>query len=138
MRNLIGQHKYSVPSIVYINVVRVRANKQPSQDCNHQVGPEPHNLNNFIGWKREFERAAKANDVLDCLTGEEVGPPRPRREDYCVKLIEIDTRRPIRAKNAALAFTPSTDDDGQTDDAQVMSRSRLRPWWHIQGARSIE
>ena len=27
---------------------------------------------NFISWKREFERAAKVNDIFEYLTGEEV------------------------------------------------------------------
>ena len=53
---------------------------------------------NFIGWKREFERAAKANDIFEYLTGEEVVPSQPRKEDYFVKLVEVDTRRPSRAK----------------------------------------
>jgi hypothetical protein len=56
---------------------------------------------NFIGWKREFERAAKANDILDYLTGGEVVPPKPQKEDYFVKSIEADTRRPIRGKKTA-------------------------------------
>ena len=53
---------------------------------------------NFIGWKREFDRAAKANDILEYLTGDEVVPPKPKKEDYFVKSTEADTRRPIRAK----------------------------------------
>jgi len=36
---------------------------------------------NFVGWKREFERAAKTNDILEYLTGEEVVPPKPKKED---------------------------------------------------------
>ena len=74
---------------------------------------------NFIGWKREFERAAKANDVLEYLTGEEVVPPKPRNEDYFVKSIEADTHRP-RTRKTAQSFTPSTDDDDETADVQTM------------------
>lgn len=37
---------------------------------------------NFVSWKREFERAARANEILDYLTGEEVVPPKPKKEDY--------------------------------------------------------
>lgn len=33
--------------------------------------------NFIIGWKREFERAAKVNDILKYLTGEDVVPPKP-------------------------------------------------------------
>jgi hypothetical protein len=56
---------------------------------------------NFVSWKREFERAAKANDILEYLTGEEVVPSKPKKEDYFIKLIEVDTRCPIRAKKTA-------------------------------------
>jgi hypothetical protein len=47
---------------------------------------------NFIGWKREFERAAKANDTFKYLNGEEVVPPKPKKEDYFAK--PVGTRRP--------------------------------------------
>jgi hypothetical protein len=83
---------------------------------------------NFISWKREFERAAKANDIFEYLTGDEVVPSKPKKEDYFVKLIEVDTRRPIRAKKTAQTFTPSTDDDDETDDARTMMSTNTLRW----------
>ena len=85
---------------------------------------------NFIGWKREFERAAKANDVLEYLTGEEVVPPKPRNEDYFVKSIEADTHRP-RTRKTAQSFTPSTDDDDETADVQTMMSTNNSLRWQI-------
>ncbi|OQD66333.1 hypothetical protein PENDEC_c047G03013 [Penicillium decumbens] len=38
--------------------------------------------NNFISWERGFERAAEANDTLEHLTGEEVIPPKPKKNNY--------------------------------------------------------
>ncbi|KFY25558.1 hypothetical protein V493_04586 [Pseudogymnoascus sp. VKM F-4281 (FW-2241)] len=86
---------------------------------------------NFVGWKREFERAAKANDILEYLTGEEVVPPKPQKEDYFVKSIEAETRRPFRAKKTAQNFTPSTDDDDETADVQAMMSTNNSLRWHI-------
>ena len=86
---------------------------------------------NFIGWKREFERAAKANDILEYLTGEEVVPPKPQKEDYFVKSIEADTRRPIRAKKTAQTFTPPMDDDDETADVQTMMSTNNSLRWQI-------
>ncbi|KFZ24291.1 hypothetical protein V502_01231 [Pseudogymnoascus sp. VKM F-4520 (FW-2644)] len=86
---------------------------------------------NFVGWKREFERAAKANDILEYLTGEEVVPPKPQKEDYFVKSIEAETRRPFRAKKTAQTFTPSTDDDDETADVQAMMSTNNSLRWHI-------
>jgi hypothetical protein len=87
---------------------------------------------NFIGWKREFERAAKANDILEYLTGDEVVPPKPKKEDYFVTSTEADTRRPIRAKKTAQTFTPLTDDDDETDDAQTIRMSTNNTFrWQI-------
>jgi hypothetical protein len=37
---------------------------------------------NFISWKRHFERAAKALDVLDLLTGKEEVLEKPQRRVY--------------------------------------------------------
>src|SRR4051812_8526219 len=37
---------------------------------------------NFITWKREFEREAKAHDVLDLFTGDEEILEKPKKEDY--------------------------------------------------------
>jgi hypothetical protein len=86
---------------------------------------------NFIGWKREFERAAKANDIFEYLTGEEVIPSKPRKEGYFEKLIEVDTRRPVQAKKKARTFTPSTDDDGETDDAHTIISTNNTLRWQI-------
>jgi hypothetical protein len=86
---------------------------------------------NFIGWKREFERAAKANDIFEYLSGEEAVPSKPRKEDYFVKLIERDTRRPVQAKKKAQTFTPSTDDDGETDDVQTVMSTNNALCWQI-------
>jgi hypothetical protein len=56
---------------------------------------------NFVSWKRKFERTAKANNILEYLTSEEVVPSKPKKEDYFIKLIKVDTRRPIQAKKTA-------------------------------------
>jgi hypothetical protein len=37
---------------------------------------------NFITWRREFEREAKAHDVLDLFTGNEDILEKPQKEDY--------------------------------------------------------
>lgn len=67
---------------------------------------------NFVSWKRDFERAAKVYDVLEYLTGKEVVPPRPRKDDYFPRTIDADTRRQTRAMSAqAQAATPSTEGD---------------------------
>jgi gag-polypeptide of LTR copia-type len=86
---------------------------------------------NFISWKREFERAAKANDILEYLTGEEVVPSKPKKEDYFVKPIEVDTRRPIPAKKKAQNVTPSTDDDDETNDVQTMTSTNNSLRWQM-------
>ena len=86
---------------------------------------------NFISWKREFERAAKANDIFEYLTGEEVVPSKPKKEDYFVKTIEVDTRRPIPAKKKAQNVTPSTDDDDETNDVQTMISTNNSLRWQI-------
>jgi hypothetical protein len=44
---------------------------------------------------------AKVNNILKYLTGEKVVPFKLKKEDYFIKLIEVDTRRPMRAKKAA-------------------------------------
>src|ERR1700709_183582 len=65
---------------------------------------------NFVSWKREFERAAKANDIIEYLTGAEVVPSKPKKEDYFGKTTEVDTRRLTRAMSAqAQTATPSTE-----------------------------
>src|SRR4051812_8172829 len=37
---------------------------------------------NFVTWKREFEREAKAHDVLDLFTGDEGILEKPQKGDY--------------------------------------------------------
>lgn len=74
---------------------------------------------NFVGWKREFERAAKVYDVLDYLTGKEAVPPRPKKEDYFPRTAEVDPRRQTRAMSAhAQAATPSTEGGEELYDTQ--------------------
>lgn len=84
---------------------------------------------NFISWKREFERAAKANDTFEYLTGEEVVPPKPRKEDYFAKPGDAEIRRSTRTKKIS---TSTVDDDDETDDAQavlITTNNSLR--WQI-------
>ena len=71
---------------------------------------------NFISWKREFERAARVNDTLEFLTGEEIVPPKPRKEEYFAKPVDIEARRPTRIKKTS---TPTADDGDETDDGQA-------------------
>jgi hypothetical protein len=87
---------------------------------------------NFISWKREFERAAKANDIFEYLTGEEVVPSKPKKEDSFVKTIEVDTRRPILAKKKAQNVTPLTDDDDdETNNIQIIISTNNSLRWQI-------
>ncbi|KAL4767085.1 hypothetical protein BDW60DRAFT_164319 [Aspergillus nidulans var. acristatus] len=72
---------------------------------------------NFISWKREFERAAKANDAFEYLTGEEVVPSKPRKEDYFAKPGDADIRRSPQTKKIS---TPTVDDGDEADDAQAV------------------
>ena len=46
---------------------------------------------NFVSWKREIERAAKANDIFEYLTGEEVVPSKPKKEDYFAKPVKTES-----------------------------------------------
>lgn len=82
---------------------------------------------NFISWKREFERAARANDVLEFLTGEEVVPPKPNKDEYFVKVLDTETRRSTRIKKS---LSPTTDDENETDDGQavVMTTNNTLRW----------
>jgi hypothetical protein len=83
---------------------------------------------NFISWKREFKRAAKANDTFKYLNSEEVVPPKPKRDDYSAK--PVGTRRPAQAKKAVKTITQATDDDDETDDVQtiIMSTNNNLRW----------
>ena len=77
---------------------------------------------NFVSWKREFERASKANDIFEYLTGEEVVPPKPKKQDCFGKTIEVETRRRTRAMSAQVQFaTPSTEDDDEIYDVQTVA-----------------
>jgi hypothetical protein len=84
---------------------------------------------NFVSWKREFERASKADDIFECLTGEEVVPPKPKKQDYFGKTIEVETRRRTRAMSAqAQTATPSIEGDDEMYDVQTLLDQRpLRP-----------
>jgi hypothetical protein len=84
---------------------------------------------NFISWKREFERAAKVNDTIEYLTGEEVVPPKPKKEDYFVKPVKAETRRPAPTRKTS---TSAPDDVDEPDDAQAIlmtTNNNLR--WQI-------
>ena len=61
---------------------------------------------NFVTWKREFERAAKAQDVLDLLTGDEDILSKPKPESYLITV----PRSSARAAAKQLA-TPSADNE---------------------------
>lgn len=86
---------------------------------------------NFISWKREFERVVKTNDIFEYLTGEEVVPSKPQTEYYFVKPTEVDIRRSIRTKKTAQTFTPLTDDDDETENAQSMKFTNNSLRWQI-------
>ena len=86
---------------------------------------------NFVSWKREFERAAKTTDIFEYLTGEETVPAKPKKEDYFVKLIEVDIHRPARGKKASQTFTPSSNDDDETDDVQTRLSTNNALRWQI-------
>ncbi|KGQ02249.1 Retrovirus-related Pol polyprotein from transposon TNT 1-94 [Beauveria bassiana D1-5] len=90
---------------------------------------------NFVSWKREFERAAKNHDILEYLTGEEIVPPKPRKEDYFEKLIENDTRRLTRSMSRGMATTqsatPPTDEGEDAYDAQAMVPANNALQWQI-------
>ncbi|KAJ6111293.1 hypothetical protein N7486_003528 [Penicillium sp. IBT 16267x] len=64
--------------------------------------------------KREFKRAAKPTNAFEYLTGEEVVPPKPRKEDYFAKPGDAEIRRSTRTKKIS---TPVVDDGDETDDA---------------------
>jgi hypothetical protein len=56
---------------------------------------------NFVSWKREFERAAKANDIFEYLTSKEVVPSKPKKQDYFMKHVKADSYRPSRLRRTA-------------------------------------
>jgi hypothetical protein len=85
---------------------------------------------NFISWKREFERAARAHDILEYLTGEESVPPKPDKENYFVKPVETEVRRSSRSKKMSQAFTPSTDDD-EVEEIQIATSTNNTLRWQI-------
>ena len=55
---------------------------------------------NYISWKREFERAARTEDVLEYLTGVETVPSKPNKNDYFGKSTKVDLHRYTRAMSA--------------------------------------
>jgi hypothetical protein len=69
---------------------------------------------NFVSWKREFERTARANEILEYLTGEEVVPPKPKKEDYFGKLARNEMPRLTRSMKASQTPTPSSEADEET------------------------
>lgn len=73
--------------------------------------------NNFVSWKREFERVAKTNDTIEYLTGEEVVPPKLWKEDYFVKPVKVETRRSASTRKAS---TSAPDDADEPDYAQAI------------------
>ena len=84
---------------------------------------------NFVSWKREFERASKADDIFEYLTGEEVVPPKPKKQDYFGKTIEGETRRRTRATSAqARLATPSSEGDDEMYDVQAMASTNDGHW----------
>ncbi|OAQ57873.2 hypothetical protein VFPPC_18540 [Pochonia chlamydosporia 170] len=88
---------------------------------------------NFVSWKREFERAARTNDIFEYLTGEEMVPSKPRKEDYFEKPVGIDTRRLTRAMSAqAQTTTPSTEGDADIYDTQAMVSTNDSLRWQIE------
>ncbi|KAF2174651.1 hypothetical protein K469DRAFT_705780, partial [Zopfia rhizophila CBS 207.26] len=64
-----------------------------------------------------------ANDIFKYLTGEEIVPPKPRKEEYFPKPFKAKTHRSAQAKKTAQTVTPSPDDDNETDDAQAILMS---------------
>ena len=83
---------------------------------------------NFVSWKREFERAAKTHDILEYLSGEEVVPPKPKKEDYFGRSTEVDTRRLTRSKTTSMTPSPSTDCDEDLLDAQQPAADQALRW----------
>jgi hypothetical protein len=84
---------------------------------------------NFVSWKREFERASKAHDIFEYLTGEEVVPPKPKKQDYFGKTIEVETRRRTRAMSAQVQFaTPSTEGYDEIYNVQTMASTNDGQW----------
>jgi hypothetical protein len=71
---------------------------------------------NFVSWKREFERVARRNDILEYLIGGEIVPPKPRKEDYLEKVVEVETRRLTRSMMASQINTPSSEEDKEVYD----------------------
>src|ERR1700753_603 len=84
---------------------------------------------NFVSWKRDFERASKTNDIFEYLTGEEVVPPKPKKQDYFEKTIEVEPRRLTRAMSSQTKFsTPSTEGDEELYDVQTLASTNDGQW----------
>ena len=83
---------------------------------------------NFITWKREFERAAKAQDVLDLLIGEEDIISKPKPEDYLATVSRTSGRKMTRKTVAVPAAEPDSDNAEAIEAVQtsVASNNALR------------
>ncbi|KAJ8127682.1 hypothetical protein O1611_g5954 [Lasiodiplodia mahajangana] len=86
---------------------------------------------NFVSWKREFERVAKRNDVLEYLIRGEIVPPKPRKEDYFEKLVEAETRPLTRSMMASRINTPLSEEDKEVYDVQTTMPSTNTLRWQI-------
>lgn len=87
---------------------------------------------NFVSWKREFERAAKANEILEYLTGEEVVPPKPKKEDYFGKFTRNETPRLTRSMKASQTPTPSSEADEETYNLHSPMPTNSALQWQIE------
>ena len=83
---------------------------------------------NFVSWKREFERAAKTQDILEYLTGEELVPPKPKKEDYSGRSTGVDARRLTRSMTTSMTPSPSTEGDEDFLDAQQPAANQALRW----------
>jgi hypothetical protein len=82
---------------------------------------------NFITWKREFERAAKAQDVLDLLTGDEPILNKPKTENYLITVPRSSAR--VTARQTA---TPGAEDGNtETDTLQSVNAANNALRWQM-------
>jgi len=69
---------------------------------------------------------------LDYLTGEEVVPPKPKKEDYFGKSAEVENRRLTRSMKGTHTSTPSTEADEEVYDFHPMVPSNGALRWQIE------
>jgi hypothetical protein len=82
---------------------------------------------NFVTWKREFERAAKAQDVLDLLTGDEDILSKPKSESYLIAVPRSSAR--VAAKQLA---TPQADNENtETEITQSANAANNTLRWQM-------